>query len=145
MLCTELKKVVISIAKLLYDIFMKGTSLQSEEIKKCVIAAATKLLKTGDYLQIPDSFDALKDVGLEFFYSNSKKALKIMDDFHQTIFVNVLILVVVTSVDKLLNIPELCEELKEMLQQWTKIGMSEFDWHADGSAAGGDMNINIIL
>ncbi|KAG1901599.1 uncharacterized protein F5891DRAFT_1187470 [Suillus fuscotomentosus] len=180
---TELKKVVISIAKLSYDIFPKGTSLRLEEIKKHVIAAATKLLKTGDYLRIPDSSDgkfknfvsqALKDVCLKFFYGDSKKVLKNMDDFHQTIPANALILMkgvisgfsetgtnrspelpadrcrtdfnkLWTSVDKLLNIPELREELEEMLQQWAKIGMSESDWHADGSAAGSDVDINIIL
>ncbi|KAG1837826.1 hypothetical protein C8R48DRAFT_782588 [Suillus tomentosus] len=184
---TELKKVVISIAKLSYDIFPKGTSLRLEEIKKRVIAAATKLLKTGDYLRIPDSSDgkfknfvsqALKDVCLEFFYGDSKKALKNTDDFHQTIPANALILVAAvmkgvisgfsetgtdrspelpadrcrtdfnklrTSVDKLLDIPELREELEEMLQQWAKIGMGESDWHADGSAAGSDVDINIIL
>ncbi|KAG1870493.1 hypothetical protein C8R48DRAFT_770942 [Suillus tomentosus] len=160
---TELKRVVISIAKLSYDIFLKGTSLRSEEIKKHVIAAATKLLKTGDYLRIPDSSDrkyknfvlqALKDVCLEFFYGDSKKALKNTDDFHQTIPANALILVAAvmkgvisgfsetgtnrspelpadrcrtnfnklrTSVDKLLDIPELREELEEMLQQWLRL------------------------
>ncbi|KAG1891928.1 uncharacterized protein F5891DRAFT_986422 [Suillus fuscotomentosus] len=184
---TELKKVVISIAKLSYDIFPKGTSLRSEEIKKRVIAAATKLLKTGDYLWIPDSsygkfknfvLQALKDVCLEFFYGDSKKALKNTDDFHQTIPANALILVAAvmkgvisgfsetgtdrspelpadrcrtdfnklrTSVDKLLDIPELRKELEEMLQQWAKIGMGKSDWHADGSAAGSDVDINIIL
>lgn len=49
------------------------------------------------------------------------------------------------SVDKLLDIPELHEELQEMLQQWAKIGTGESDWHADGSAAGSDVDINIIL
>ncbi|KAG1854256.1 hypothetical protein F4604DRAFT_1686099 [Suillus subluteus] len=125
---TELKKVVISIAKLSYDIFPKGSSLRSEEIKNCIIGAATKLLKTGDYLQISDLSDgkfknfvshALKDVCLEFFYSNSKKVLKNTDDFHQTIPVNALNLM--TSVDKLVNIPELHRELEEMLQHWAKI------------------------
>ncbi|KAG1842139.1 hypothetical protein F4604DRAFT_1939011 [Suillus subluteus] len=185
---TELKKVVISIAKLSYDIFPKGTTMQPEEIKNCIAAAATKLLKTGDYLQIPDSsngkfknfvLQALKDVCLEFFYSNSKKALKNTDDFRQTIPVNGLILVAAVmkgvisgfsetgtnkvpelsadrcrtdfnnlrkSVDKLLDILERREELEEMLEQWAKIGMGEFDWHVDGSAAGSDTgDINIVL
>ncbi|KAG1893325.1 uncharacterized protein F5891DRAFT_1196556 [Suillus fuscotomentosus] len=169
------------------DLFTFHTELKKIEIKKCVIAAATKLLKTGDYLWIPDLSDgkfenfvlqALKDVCLEFFYGDSKKALKNTDDFHQTIPINTLILVVAvmkgvisgfsetgtdkspelpadrcradfnklrTSVDKLLDIPELCEELEEMLQQWAKIGMGESDWHADRSAAGSDVDINIIL
>ncbi|KAG0692169.1 hypothetical protein DFH29DRAFT_882932, partial [Suillus ampliporus] len=166
----ELKKVVISIAKLSYNIFPKGTMMQPEEIKNCIVAAATKLLKTGDYLWIPDSsngkfknfvLQALKDVCLKFFYSNSKKALKNTDDFHHTISVNALILVAAMkgvisgsvkpaptktdfdklwkSVEKLLDIPERREELKEMLDQWAKIGMGEFDWHADGSDAGSDV------
>lgn len=52
---TELKKVVISVAKASYDIFPKGTMARKDEVKKCVIAKATKLLKTGDYLRVPDS------------------------------------------------------------------------------------------
>ncbi|KAG0705984.1 hypothetical protein DFH29DRAFT_872717 [Suillus ampliporus] len=185
---TELKKVVISIAKLSYDIFPKGTAMRPEEIKNCIVAAATKLLKTGDYLRIPDSSNgkfknfvsqALKDVCLKFFYSNSKKALKNTDDFCHTIPVNALILVAAVmkgvisgfsetgtdkvpelsadrcrtnfdklrkSVEKLLDIPECREELEEMLDQWAKIGMGEFDWHADGSDAGSDAgDVNIIL
>ncbi|KAG2035288.1 hypothetical protein BDR03DRAFT_983734 [Suillus americanus] len=187
----ELKKVVISIAKLSYDIFSKGTTMQPEQIKNVIIAAATKLLKTGNYLRIPDSSNgkfmnfvsqALKDVCLEFFYSNSKKALKNTDDFQQTIPINALILVaavvhylkgVITgfsktssnkvpeltadrcrtnfnklkkSVNKLLDILERCEGLKEMLELWAKIGMGGSDWHADGSDAGSDTgDINIIL
>jgi hypothetical protein len=39
------------------------------------------------------SSQALKDICIEFFYSNSKKALKNTDDFHRTIPVNGLILV----------------------------------------------------
>ncbi|KAG1761538.1 hypothetical protein EV702DRAFT_1207149 [Suillus placidus] len=65
------------------------------------LQSATKLLKTGDYLRIPDSSNgkfknfvsqALKDVCLKFFYSNSKKALKNTDEFRQSIPVNALIL-----------------------------------------------------
>ncbi|KAG2079612.1 uncharacterized protein F5147DRAFT_784915 [Suillus discolor] len=181
---TEFKKVVVSIAKLSYDIFLKGTAMRPEEIKNSIAATATKLLKTGGYLRIPDSSNgkfknfvsqALKDVCLEFFYSNSKKALKNTDDFRNTIPVNGLILVVAVmkgvisgfsetgtnkvpelsadrcrtdfdklrkSVDKLLDIPELCEELEEMLEQWAKIGMGEFDWHGVMQAVTrGDINI----
>ncbi|KAG2111823.1 hypothetical protein DEU56DRAFT_762107 [Suillus clintonianus] len=185
---TELKKVVISITKSSYDIFPKGTAMLPEQIKKHIVTAATALLKTGDYLRIPDSSNgkfknfvsqALKDVCLEFFYSNSKKALKNTDDFRQTIPINALILVAAVmkgvisgfsdtgsdkvpelsadrcrtdfdklqkSVNTLLDIPERREELEEMLEQWAKIGMGEFDWHADGSGAGSDAgDINIIL
>ncbi|KAG2741628.1 hypothetical protein P692DRAFT_201810194 [Suillus brevipes Sb2] len=99
---TELKKTAISITKQSYDIFPKGTAMRSEEIKKCVVATASRLIKTGDYLQIPDSSNgkfksfvsqALKDICIEFFYSNSKKVLKNTDDFHRTIPVNGLILI----------------------------------------------------
>ncbi|KAG2130227.1 hypothetical protein DEU56DRAFT_757902 [Suillus clintonianus] len=194
---TELKKVVISIAKLSYDIFPKGTAMLPEQIKKHIVTAATALLKTGDYLRIPDSsnvvlltvfsrransrilYRRLSRMCLEFFYSNSKKALKNTDDFRQTIPINALILVAAVmkgvisgfsdtgsdkvpqlsadrcrtdfdklqkSVNTLLDIPERREELEEMLEQWAKIGMGEFDWHADGSGAGSDAgDINIIL
>ncbi|KAG2738677.1 hypothetical protein P692DRAFT_20882380 [Suillus brevipes Sb2] len=100
---TELKKTAISITKQSYDIFPKGAAMRSEEIKKCVVATASRLIKTGDYLRIPDSSNgkfknfvsqALKDICIEFFYSNSKKVLKNTDDFHRTIPVNGLILVV---------------------------------------------------
>ncbi|KAG1801494.1 uncharacterized protein HD556DRAFT_1304587 [Suillus plorans] len=163
----ELEKVVVSIAKLSYDIFLKGTTM------------------TSGYLRIPDSSNgkfknfvsqALKDVCFEFFYSNSKKALKNTDDFHKTIPVNDLIFMAVvvhytmkgvisgfsktgtnkvpelsadrcrTNFDKLLDILEHREELEEMVEQWAKIGMGEFDWHVDGSDAGSDVrDINIIL
>ncbi|KAG1798229.1 uncharacterized protein HD556DRAFT_1306256 [Suillus plorans] len=99
---TELKKVVISVAKASYDIFPKGTMARKDEVQKCVIAKATKLLKTGDYLRIPDSSDgkwrnfvsqALRDGCLEFYYGNSKKALKNTDEFRRAIPVNGLLLV----------------------------------------------------
>ncbi|KAG1891286.1 hypothetical protein F4604DRAFT_1673178 [Suillus subluteus] len=73
-----------------------------DDIQKHVITAATKLLKTGDYLHIPDSSNgewknfvsqALVDGCLVFYYSNSKKVLKNTDRFSCTIPPNGLILV----------------------------------------------------
>ncbi|KAG1857528.1 hypothetical protein C8R48DRAFT_775460 [Suillus tomentosus] len=99
---TELKKVIIPIVKSAYDIFPKGTVTRKEDIQKHVITAATKLLKTGGYLRVPDSSNgkwknfvsqALMDGCLAFYYSNSKKALKNTDEFHRTIPPNALILV----------------------------------------------------
>ncbi|KAG2119476.1 uncharacterized protein F5147DRAFT_766966 [Suillus discolor] len=99
---TELKKVIIPIAKSAYDIFPKGTVTRKEDIQKHIITAATKLLKTGGYLRIPDSSNGkwknfvsqvLMDGCLAFYYSNSKKALKNTDKFHRTIPPNALILV----------------------------------------------------
>jgi hypothetical protein len=50
------------------------------------------------------------------------------------------------SVDKLLDIPERCDELGDMLDQWARIGMGDFDGYAAGSATGSDAeDINIIL
>ncbi|KAG2751364.1 hypothetical protein P692DRAFT_201803875 [Suillus brevipes Sb2] len=77
---TELKKIVISI----------------------VTTAATKLIKSGDYLRLPDSsggkyknftIQALKYACLKFYYSNSKKALKNTNEFCQTIPINAMLLV----------------------------------------------------
>ncbi|KAG1894783.1 uncharacterized protein F5891DRAFT_1194938 [Suillus fuscotomentosus] len=98
---TELKKVIIPIAKSAYNIFPKGTVTRKEDIQKHVITAATKLLKTGGYLHVPDLSNgkwknfvsqALMDGCLAFYYSNSKKALKNTDEFHCTIPPNALIL-----------------------------------------------------
>lgn len=50
------------------------------------------------------------------------------------------------SVDKLLDIPERRDELEDMLDQWARIGMGDFDEYAAGSATGSDAeDINIIL
>ncbi|KAG2092794.1 uncharacterized protein F5147DRAFT_779534 [Suillus discolor] len=158
---TELKKIVVSIAKRAYNIFPQGS---------------TMLLKSGDYLRLPDSsggnfknftVQALKDVCLEFYYSNSKKALKNTDEFHQTIPINAMLLVAAVlkgvisgfretgtdkvpeltteqcrahfvnlqkSIDTLLDIPERREELEDMLEQWARIGMGDFNEYADGNA-----------
>ncbi|KAG1831120.1 hypothetical protein EV424DRAFT_1343244 [Suillus variegatus] len=116
----ELKKIVVSIAKRAYNIFLQGSMMQ-------VTAATTRLLKSGDYLWLPDSSggnfknftaQALKDACLKFYYSNSKKALKNTSEFHQTIPVNAMLLVAAvlksiisgfheTSTDK---VPELTAE-----------------------------------
>ncbi|KAG2153430.1 uncharacterized protein EDB93DRAFT_1248703 [Suillus bovinus] len=152
---TELKKVIIPIAKRAYDISSQGSAMRKEEAQKHVTATAARLLKSGDYLRLPDSSDnftsqALKDACLEFYYSNSKKALKNTNEFHRTIPINVMLLVAAVlkgiisgfretgtdkvpdltteqcrihffnlwkSVDKLLDIPEHCDELEDMLDQ----------------------------
>ncbi|KAG1905435.1 uncharacterized protein F5891DRAFT_976368 [Suillus fuscotomentosus] len=184
---TELKKIVISIAKASYNIFPKGTIARKDEVQRCVIAKATKLLKTSDYLCIPDSSNgkwknfvsqALRDGCLEFYYGNSKKALKNTDEFRHTIPINGLLLVgavvkgVLTgfrktgtdkvpdlsadkcradfnslqrSVDALLENPDHCVELEEMLEQWAMIGAGDLDFD-EGSMGGRDMDdVNIIL
>ncbi|KAG2136997.1 hypothetical protein DEU56DRAFT_946282 [Suillus clintonianus] len=98
----ELKKIIISITKRAYDIFPQGSAMRKEEVQKQVTAAATRLLKSGDYLRLPDSSSgqfmnftaqALRDACLEFYYSNSKKALKNTNKFHRTIPINVMLLV----------------------------------------------------
>ncbi|KAG1839244.1 hypothetical protein F4604DRAFT_1940881 [Suillus subluteus] len=98
----ELKKTIIPIVKSAYDIFPKGTVTHKDDIQKYIIAATTKLLKTGDYLCIPNSSNgewkffvsqALMDGCLAFYYSNSKKTLKNTDKFSHTIPLNGLILV----------------------------------------------------
>ncbi|KAG1813637.1 uncharacterized protein BJ212DRAFT_1301017 [Suillus subaureus] len=80
---TQLKKVIVSIMKTSYGIFPKGT-VACKEMQKCVTVNATKLLKT-----------TLKDSCLEFYYSNSKKALKNTEEFQCSIPVNGLLLVAV--------------------------------------------------
>jgi hypothetical protein len=137
---------------------------------------------------------ALKDVCLKFYYSNSKKALKNIDEFCCTIPINAMLLVAAAvclllfillslmiqqlkgvisgfqetgtdkvpdltveqcrihfgnlwqSVDKLLEVLECCEELEDMLDQWARTGIGDFDGYAAGSATGSDAeDINIIL
>ncbi|KAG0696402.1 hypothetical protein DFH29DRAFT_1004625 [Suillus ampliporus] len=146
--CTELKKIVMSIVKQLYSIFSKGNSMHKERISE----AAAKLLKTGEYLWLPDSSEGkytnfvsqvLKEACLSFYYSNGKKALKLTDEFQRKIPVNGFILVAAVtkgvlssfrnsradfnmlrkSIDKLMDIPECHEELEEMLREWAEEGM----------------------
>ncbi|KAG1844287.1 hypothetical protein C8R48DRAFT_780343 [Suillus tomentosus] len=153
---TELKKVIISITKTSYGIFPKGAVARKEEMQKSVTANTTKLLKTGDYLHSPDSSDgrwknfvsqALKDSCLEFYCSNSKKALKNTEEFQRSIPVNGLLLVAImikgvitgfreTSTDKvpdlsadkldsLVDNPERGRKLEEMLEEWPMTGMGD--------------------
>ncbi|KAG1754088.1 hypothetical protein EDD22DRAFT_957480 [Suillus occidentalis] len=161
---TELKKIVISIAKQLYSIFSKGNSMHKERIS----AAAAKLLKTSEYLWLPDSSEGkytnfvsqvLKEACLSFYYGNSKKALKVTDKFQDGIPVNGLILVAAVtkgvlsgfcdsgtdkSINKLMAILEHCVELEEMLKEWADEGMIGELRNDSDSAAGSD-DINIII
>ncbi|KAG2123194.1 hypothetical protein BD769DRAFT_1389337 [Suillus cothurnatus] len=127
-----------------------------------------KLLKSGDYLQLPDSSEVLKDVCQDFYYSNSKKALKLTNEFQCSILVNGLIFAKDiltdfhnTSTDK---VPDLsadkCRsdfnsiqksvdtlmELKEMLEEWTQFGMMNGSCNdSDSSLCDKDVNIIIYL
>ncbi|KAG1893891.1 uncharacterized protein F5891DRAFT_1256818 [Suillus fuscotomentosus] len=99
---TELKKIIISIAKQLYDIFPKANVRQKDAIQQHVTKVASKLIKSGDYLRLPDSSSGkyknfvsqvLKDACINFYYGNGKKALKLTEEFRKMIPVNALILV----------------------------------------------------
>ncbi|KAG2369062.1 hypothetical protein BDR07DRAFT_1477380 [Suillus spraguei] len=70
--------------------------------KERVSAAVAKLLKTGEYLRLPNSSEGkytnfvsqvLKEACLSFYYGNGKKVLKVTDEFQDRIPVNGLILV----------------------------------------------------
>ncbi|KIK38835.1 hypothetical protein CY34DRAFT_108490 [Suillus luteus UH-Slu-Lm8-n1] len=87
--------------------------------KKRVSAAAAKLLKTSEYLWLPDSSE-MKGVLSGFRDSGTDK-----------------------SVDKLMAIPECHVELEEMLKEWAEGMMGELCNDLD-SAVGSD-NINIII
>ncbi|KAG2058766.1 hypothetical protein BDR06DRAFT_968272 [Suillus hirtellus] len=108
--CTELKKIIISIAK-------RGSTMQKDEAQKQVTTAATKLLKSGDYLQLPDSSD-LKGVISGFCETSTDKVPDLTAEQCRTHFVNLQ-----KSVDTLLDIPECCEELEDMLEQWARVGI----------------------
>ncbi|KAG0705575.1 hypothetical protein DFH29DRAFT_872924 [Suillus ampliporus] len=154
---TELKKVIISITKRAYDIFLQGSTIAKEEVQK-----------QGQFKNF--TAQALRDACLEFYYSNSKKALKNTDEFHRRIPINcdascssgvegLLSLAfgrpaltrthfvnLQKSVDMLLDILERREELEEMLDQWARIGMGDFNEYAAGSVVGSNTeDINIIL
>ncbi|KAG1731148.1 hypothetical protein EDB19DRAFT_1912631 [Suillus lakei] len=121
---TELKKVIISIAKQLYNIFPKSSVMCGGSVQKHVTDAASKLIKSGDYLRLPDSSEGkyknfisqvLKDGCHDFYYSNGKKVLKLMEEFQCLIPVNGLILIAAvakgvltgfheTSTDKVLDL-----------------------------------------
>ncbi|KAG0693660.1 hypothetical protein DFH29DRAFT_881291 [Suillus ampliporus] len=100
--CMELKKIVLSIVKQMYGIFPKGNIAQKDALQWHITEAASKLIKSGDYLQLPDSSvgkyknfvsQVLKDACLDFYYGNGKKALKLTEKFQKMMPVNALILV----------------------------------------------------
>ncbi|KAG1901094.1 uncharacterized protein F5891DRAFT_979660 [Suillus fuscotomentosus] len=143
------------------DIFLKGNSMYKEHVS----AAAAKLLKTGEYLQLSDSSElggnlvVLKEACLSFYYGNGKKALKLTDECQHQIPVNGLILVATVaknvlssfhnsgtdkSIDKLMDIPKRRVELEEMLREWAKEGMiGELCNDSDSAADSEDINIII--
>jgi hypothetical protein len=41
--------------KMAYDIFLQGSTMRKDNVQKQVTIAATKLLKSGDYLWFPGS------------------------------------------------------------------------------------------
>ncbi|KAG1808943.1 uncharacterized protein BJ212DRAFT_1484795 [Suillus subaureus] len=99
---TELKKIIISLVKQLYGIFPKGSMMHKHSVQKHVTEAASKLIKSSDYLQLPDLSEGkyknfisqvLKDACQDFYYSNGKKALKLTDKFQHSIPVNGIILI----------------------------------------------------
>ena len=59
---TELKKVVISIAKQLYGIFPRGNMMDKDVMQRRVADAASKLIKSGDYLRLPDSSEVSDEI-----------------------------------------------------------------------------------
>ncbi|KAG2068282.1 hypothetical protein BDR04DRAFT_1119884 [Suillus decipiens] len=155
----ELKKIVISIVKQLYGIFSKGNSMHKEHVS----AAAAKLRKTCDYLWLPNSSEVsgnlmvLKEACLSFYYSNSKKALKmkgVLSSFHDSGTDKVPDLTADTcradfnllqkSVNKLMTIPKCCMELEEMLKEWAEEGMMG-ELCNDSDSAASSNNINIII
>ncbi|KAG1853681.1 hypothetical protein F4604DRAFT_1933107 [Suillus subluteus] len=87
---TELKKIIISIAKQLYGIFPKANMGQKDALQQQVTKAVSKLIKSGDYLRLPDwssgkyknfVLQVLKDACIDFYYGNGKKALKLTEEF----------------------------------------------------------------
>ncbi|KAG2740952.1 hypothetical protein P692DRAFT_20752038, partial [Suillus brevipes Sb2] len=93
-----------------------GNSVHKERVS----AAAAKLLKTGEYLRLPDSSET-KGVLTGFRDSGTDK-----------------------SVDKLMTIPERRAELEEMLKEWAEEGMMG-ELHNDWDSAAGSDDINIII
>ncbi|KAG1895258.1 uncharacterized protein F5891DRAFT_984340 [Suillus fuscotomentosus] len=133
----------------------EGNSMHKEHVS----AAAAKLLKTGEYLRLPNSSEVLKKACLSFYYGNGKKALKLTDEFQHQIPVNGLILVATVakgvlsgfcdsgidkSIDKLMDVPKHCVELEEMLREWAKEGMiGELCNDSDSAVDSEDNNIII--
>ncbi|KAG1906125.1 uncharacterized protein F5891DRAFT_975576 [Suillus fuscotomentosus] len=165
---TELKKIIISIVKQLYSIFPKANVGQKDAIQWHVAEAASKLIKSGNYLRLPDSSSGkyknfvsqvLKDACIDFYYGNGKKALKLTEEFRKMIPVNALILVSVVakgiltgfrdtgtdkSVDTLMTNPKRRQEVESMLEEWADVGMMG-ELQDDSDSAAGSNDINIIL
>ncbi|KAG2123735.1 hypothetical protein DEU56DRAFT_759948 [Suillus clintonianus] len=169
---TELKKVIISIAKQLYSIFPKSSSTRREAAQKHITDVASKLIKSGEYLQIPNSSEGkyknfvsqvLKDGCHNFYYSNGKKALKLTDKFQRSIPVNSLILVAASQQTKGVisgfhdtgtnKVPDLSadkcsterrQELDKMLEEWAEYRMMD-ELQDDSDGASGSEDVNIIL
>ncbi|KAG2132145.1 uncharacterized protein EDB93DRAFT_1107977 [Suillus bovinus] len=139
--CTELKKVVISIAKQLDGIFPKANMGQKDAVQQHD--------KYKNFVS-----QVLKDACIDFYYGNGKKAFKLTEEFRKTIPINALILVkgiltgfCDTSTDKVPNLSadkcrsgdtlmdnsERRQELESMLEEWADVGMMGSD------------DVNIIL
>ncbi|KAG1744790.1 hypothetical protein EDB19DRAFT_1826933 [Suillus lakei] len=156
----ELKKVIISIAKQLYGIFLRS-SVHGGLVQKHVTEVASKLIKSGDYLRLPDSSEGkyknfisqvLKDGCQDFYYGNGKKVLKLTEEFQCSIPVNGLVLVATVSPQakgvltgfRETAIPDRCRELEEMLEEWAESGMMNGLCNdSDGGSAEEDVNIVI--
>ncbi|KAG2125262.1 hypothetical protein BD769DRAFT_1388538 [Suillus cothurnatus] len=139
----ELKKVIISIAKQLYGIFPRS-SVHRGLVQKHITEVVSKLIKSGDYLQLPDSSEGkyknfisqvLKDRSME-------KVLKLTEEFQCSIPVNCLVLVAMVVKGILTGFHE--TELEDMLEEWAKSGMMNGLCNdLDGGSAEEDVNITI--
>lgn len=77
----ELKKVIISIAKQLYNIFPRSSATHGDSVQKRVTEAASKLIKSGDYLRLPDSSEVGDDCGaatycIDFFRAGTRTSYR---------------------------------------------------------------------
>ncbi|KAG1848321.1 hypothetical protein DFJ58DRAFT_842963 [Suillus subalutaceus] len=170
----ELKKIIISLAKQLYGICPKGSMMHEHSVQKHVTEAASKLIKSGDYLRLPD----LSEGKYKNFVSQQRqKALKLTDEFQHSIPVNGVILVATVakgvltgfcetsidkapdlsadkcrsdfnslrkSVDMLMDIPKRRRQLEEMLEEWAESGM--MNWLCNDSDGGSaNEDVNIII
>ncbi|KAG2746641.1 hypothetical protein P692DRAFT_20876039 [Suillus brevipes Sb2] len=141
---------------------------QKDALQRHVAKVASKLIKSGNYLQLPDLSSGkyknfisqvLKDTCIDFYYGNSKKALNtvakgILTGFCDTGTDKVPNLSadkcrsdfnsLQKSVDTLMDNSERHQELESMLEEWADVGMmGEFRDNSD-SVAGSD-DVNIVL